>query len=335
MNDIANKKAFYDNERKKLWELIPLDTPLSVSIETSSICNLKCNYCAQILGKSFENHYFKREVMSWETFEVVANQLKKFPSIIKKVHLFRNGEPLLNPKICDMILFLKKNNIAENININSNGILLNKKLSLSLIESGLDTLCISLNGITTEQYRKTCNVGVNTDNLVEQLTFFYENRQNCQLYIKIIDIALNKNEEEKFYKMFSTIADRVYIETACEVYEDVDYTNIIKKKGVNRHGEIVQMPKLCQLLFYSLHILANGDINPCNSIKFPIEVKNIHDMSLTDYWNSDLRLAFLKLHAMGNRFENKLCNKCRRLEQELRTEDYLDEHMVYIQKKLM
>lgn len=320
-------KPFYDTDRVPLWERIPLSQPLSLSIETSSVCNFNCVYCAQSKGKEFESHYFKREVMSWETFELIVSQLKEFPQPIKKIHLFRNGEPLLNPHLPKMIEVLKKENLCERININTNGVLLTEKLSLDLIHAGLDTLCISLQGLTSEKCKEICQVAIDMEALQKSLDFFYQHRAQCELFIKIIDIALDGEEEkEEFFTRFSPISDRIFVEIACAVYEDVDYTGMLLEKEVTRHGEQVMMPEICQLVFYFLHILGNGDIHPCSSIKFPLPVVNIRDCSLKDYWNGEMRYDFLRLHGEKRKRENEVCQSCFRLTQEMRQEDRLEEH---------
>ena len=47
----AKKAAWGENSRIKLADILPLETPLSIGIEASSICNLKCQYCAQSVDR--------------------------------------------------------------------------------------------------------------------------------------------------------------------------------------------------------------------------------------------------------------------------------------------
>lgn len=331
----GEKKAFYDDTRTPLWKRLPFSQPLSLSIETSSVCNLKCKYCAQTLGKDFELHYFRREIMSWDTFLCIVEQLKEFEEPIKKIHLFRNGEPLLNPALPRMIEVLKKEHLCESININSNGLLLTESLSNDLISAGLDSLCISLQGLTPEKCKEMCHVPINMTALRQSLSYFYSHRKQCQLNIKIIDIALDSSEErELFFNQFSPISDRIFIETACAVYEDVDYHGMLRESGLTRHGEQVENPEICQLAFYYLHILANGDLHPCSSVKFPLPVVNLRDCSIKSFWNGNSRQDFLRLQAEKRRNENSICKHCLRLEQEMRVEDNLDQYSSQILKAL-
>lgn len=319
-----NKQALYEADRNQLSDIVPLSTPFSVSIDVASVCNFKCKYCAQSLGAGFDKRHFKRKIMNYDLFCRIIDQLSDFESKIKKIHLFRNGESFCNPRLVDMIRYTAAKNVCESININTNAALLTNELSLQLAESGLSTLCVSLQGLSSKKYKEICNTEINFEQLYSELVFFYENKRDCKLFIKIIDIALEDGEEEQFYKKFGAIADRVYIESAVPVYESIHYSDILKKQNVTRHGEFVYKPDVCQLVFYYLHILANGDVHPCSSIEFPLPIWNIEEKTLKQIWESEERANFLKLHLMKRRRENIVCSKCQRLYQEYQAKDNLD-----------
>lgn len=330
----ANIQALYDNNRVSLYDKIPLCAPMSVSIETSSCCNLRCKYCAQSLGEGFEQRHFHRELMHWDTFQLVLEQLEEFEGNIQKIHLFRNGEPLLNPELPRMIRALRERQVCRSININTNAVLLSHDLALALIDAGLDTLCVSMQGMSRASYQEISGVPVDFDQLCEQLHFFYQNRRQCKLFIKNIDIALGDGDEAAFYRRFGECADRVYVERACPVYESVDYTGMLIQEDVTRHGEAVGPIRVCQLVFYYLHILSNGDIHPCSSIEFPMAAPNIRQTTLKEFWNGPERRAFLRQHAAGKRMENPVCRTCKRLEQEFQPADSLDAYSDELLKKL-
>lgn len=331
---IAEKRPLVEDVRVPLYDRIPLSTPMSVTIDVSSICNMKCIYCAQALGASFDSIHFKRQLMTADTFDNIVGQLKAFPEKIKKIHLFRNGESLCNPLLPQMIKQLKDSQVCEVININTNAMLLNDDLSLALIDAGLDSLSVSLQGLSNTSYKRIGQVDFEFQSIVDKLAFFYENRKTCKLFIKNIDIALDQGEETTFYEIFEGIADRVFIESACPVYGSIDYSEILKKENVTRHGESVIEPEICQIAFFHLHILANGDVVPCSSIDSPIPVWNINEKTLLSIWNSKERNDFLLLQASKRRSDNEVCNLCHRLSQELRPEDNIDDYSQLILNRL-
>ena len=104
---MAIKHAFYDDDRAYLHTILPLDTPLSLGIDTSTVCNFRCKYCAQSAPEKFSEINFSPEIMRMETFERIVEQCGEFPSKIKKIHLECKGEPLCNPYIAKRVMFLK------------------------------------------------------------------------------------------------------------------------------------------------------------------------------------------------------------------------------------
>ena len=49
----AEYKNIVCTNRNKLEEVIPLDTPYSLAIDPSNVCNFKCEFCA-IQSKEFK-----------------------------------------------------------------------------------------------------------------------------------------------------------------------------------------------------------------------------------------------------------------------------------------
>ena len=76
-----------------------------------------------------------------------------------------------------MIHYAKDADIAECIEITTNGTLLNEELNKGLIESGLDILNISVNGINEKQYRETCNYNIKFEKFVKGIENFYKNKE--------------------------------------------------------------------------------------------------------------------------------------------------------------
>ncbi len=92
---------------------------------------------------------------------------------IKKLRLFKVGEPLLNPDVCRMIRYAREANVAKFIEITTNGILLNEELNRGLIDAGLDILNISVNGINEKQYREVCGYDIDFDEYRKNIEHFY------------------------------------------------------------------------------------------------------------------------------------------------------------------
>ena len=151
-----------------LSEMIPLRTPLSVAISPNNICNIQCKYCYHGSKKKQEdirNKTYVPTMISDDCFERIVSQLEEFGEPIQQITLIGSGEPLVNQNLPDMIHTLKAR-VAERVKISSNALLLTHEWSEKLIQSGLDVLKVSIQGIRSEVYRTMCGARMDFDHLV-------------------------------------------------------------------------------------------------------------------------------------------------------------------------
>lgn len=121
----------------------PVSHLAKVYIEPTSKCNLSCRTCIRNVWDE------KMGKMSNATFKRILDGIKELgypPSIF----FGGFGEPLSHPHIVDMVAEAKK--FCSKVELITNGMLLNEKLSIDLIEAGLDTLWVSVDGAKPESY---------------------------------------------------------------------------------------------------------------------------------------------------------------------------------------
>lgn len=295
----------YPKDRVPLHEQIPLDTPFAFKIEPSSYCNLKCNYCAHSLDKmemEKKQHVFAN--MSDETFDLVVKQLKEFPHPIKALTFGGLGEPLLHRKLPYMIATIKDHNLANRIHMISNGTLLTHDLTDALIDAGLDSLKLSLQGLSDEAYLKNCGVKINFAKLYEEIKYLFLHTNHPQLGIKIPNTCLEGNDENKFYNMFGDYCDEIGIEKIIPIFPGVDYENIIQGEiPLSRFNlEQTKGRTVCSVAFYRLSVCATGKIMACCvDVGLTTDNMNIYKQSLSQIWNGDERKAMLLNNLRGIR----------------------------------
>ena len=103
----------YTNDRTRLETVIPLETPYLVFLDPSSSCNFKCKFCpCGGANKDFWNKEKQVGVLSYETARKVIDDLTYFPDKIKTLRLYKEGEPLLNKRLPDIINYARKKDIA-------------------------------------------------------------------------------------------------------------------------------------------------------------------------------------------------------------------------------
>jgi putative metalloenzyme radical SAM/SPASM domain maturase len=121
--------------------------PSKLFIETTTLCNLRCSMCV----KQNSSEGITEGHMSREKFRALE---PVFPFLDALV-LNGIGEPLLHPLLDDFIRrgkeLLKKN---AWVGFQSNGILLTEDRALSLLHAGLDRICLSMDSVSQDNFRK-------------------------------------------------------------------------------------------------------------------------------------------------------------------------------------
>ncbi len=319
-------KPSYGLERIKLDEAVPLATPFTVFLSVATVCNFKCKYCIHSIGKAaLSQKGFTPEIMPWEIFLEAAKQIQQFKSKLKTLFLYGVGEPMCNKRLPEMVAHLKKLNVAEEIAFITNGSLLDRKSSTALIDAGLDTLRISLQGMSSGKYREICDFKINFEELVENIRFFYENKGKTRLYVKIPDVALDAGDEDRFYQTFKAISDRMFVEKIVPVFHEIDYSSMIKSTSTtDLWGNVHDVRMVCPICFYTLTVLPNGDVYPCCMESDPAGLGNIKHTPLPAIWNGEKHLDFLRMQLEKKRMSNDICKHCTAPDTSAKLEDELD-----------
>jgi radical SAM protein with 4Fe4S-binding SPASM domain len=117
--------------------------PFALSIEPTTACNLSCPACPSGL-KSFSRPTGKIDLAFHET--IIAS-LKKS---VFYINYYFQGEPFLHPQFLTLIKTAKAANIYTATS--TNGHFISDKNALAIVDSGLDRLIISIDGLTQETY---------------------------------------------------------------------------------------------------------------------------------------------------------------------------------------
>jgi len=309
---MASIKPSYNVKRIVLGEQLPLDTPFSVVLDLSERCNFRCSYCFRA-GNKDESWSFAAagELMSPEVYERAAKQLKAFPQKIKLVSLSGHGEPLCNPHIADMVRFLKKLNVTEQIDIHTNASLLTEESAVCIAEAGFTRIVVSLQGLDSLAYERTCCARIDFHQFYKNLQLLYQNKdKDLKIHIKIADVALDSDNveenERSFYALFDDIADHVFVEKTVPLWKNMVNSGTTANKFGDTFGEV----DYCPLLFYKIMVAPNGEIYPCTNLPPPMSLGNIRDVTLREAWNSSGRLDFLKEHLRLKRHQHAPCAGC-------------------------
>jgi radical SAM protein with 4Fe4S-binding SPASM domain len=119
--------------------------PHTITIDPLDSCNLKCPLCPSGLGILND----RPTVMSIDTFKLIVRKIPR----IDHLCLFNWGEPFLNPAVFKMIRYAAEKNIGVTIHSNFS-LKKHDDFFINILESGLDTLVISLDGTSPQSYSR-------------------------------------------------------------------------------------------------------------------------------------------------------------------------------------
>ncbi len=300
---MAEIKPNYDTKRKKLAEVIPLAAPFTVYIEQTKYCNFKCFYCIHSTRDEADGEFralgHRMQHIDEGFFEKIIRELKEFPQGgIKRIVFSGLGEPLMNPHLPDYVRMVVEAGIAGRVEIITNGLLLTPEKSRALVAAGITNINISVQGLDAAGYEKTCGIRIDFERYLENLKYLYEHKGNVQIYIKAIDATLGtKENEEKFFELFSPFADRIYIEHLVVMQQQMDGLREIVDGTKNFYGEELDVNrKVCAQSFYFMQIGCEGDIFPCPvpGLGKNLSMGNAKEHTLTEIWNGSRRRGFLR-----------------------------------------
>ncbi len=310
-------------KRTQLADVLPLATPFLVQIFPAYACNFSCNYCIHSIPREKRGFIANKSMMDFDFYKKCINDLTEFPQKIKMLRFAATGEPLLHPQIAEMVKYAKQKNIANSLDIVTNASLLTKEISDKLIDAGLDWLRISIQGLSSNRYREVCGSEIDFENFVERIRYFYKKRWRTKVYIKIIDCALEKGEEEKFYEIFGDISDKIAIEHLTPAVSDIDYLKLSDKPlEISQNGNTVQNAYICPQPFYMMQINPDCNVVPCCSMKTAFICGNASEDSLVGIWSGG-RLKKFQIAKLKHQ-KNHICQKCKTYKFGMFEEDVLD-----------
>lgn len=336
-------------QRKLLIQQLPLDVPLGIHICPSTHCNFKCHYCKHsqdtismasdarggghdTVGKT---GWLKREFMDMDLYCEIIRQIAEFPNKVKILQFAWLGEPMLHPHIAEMVKIAKEANVAETVSIVTNGSVLTNKMSDDLIAAGLDRLRISLQGLNAEDYWKIAEYKVDWKQFVDNIKYFYDNKRDTQVYIKIMDVMLRDEKDEAYFQQtFADICDVLNIEHLVPLHNELDLSDIKEDFSEGYFGNKLDKNMICSYVFYFLVVTPDGTICPCpcsdqvykEEVFHHMGMSNVREESIRDFWKGKRLHDFRMSMIHGEREQFPVCEQCSYPLYHTAVEDQLDRY---------
>lgn len=271
--------------------------PLSVDLELSSICNLKCPMCFTITEQFKEK--VNTKLMDLNLYKKIIDEIAgKIPAI----RLSFRGEPTLHPKLIECIRYAKTKGIGE-VSFLTNGSKLDEDYFEELLLAGIDWITISVDGMDEiyENIRKPIKFNDILEN-IKNIKKIKESHGKNRPVIKIQTVwpAIRNNIEE-FYNTFVNYVDLIAFNPL------IDYLGNDKEEDI-----VFEKNFSCPQLYQRVFIGADGLAMMCSNDEEGTEIiGDANKESIYDIWHGCKLSIIRETHKIENGFKKiPVCRRC-------------------------
>jgi len=300
--------------RTKLEEIIPLKAPFVIFIDPSDRCNFRCKFCPTGDRRLMKEIDRPLKTMPFNLFRKIVDDIREFDQPIKVLRLYKDGEPLLNPRFVDMIKYAKDNPQILSIDTTTNASLLNPKRNLEIIKAGLNRINISLEGMSAEQYKEFSGYRINFDIFVKNIQHFYENRNQCEVIVKINGDVISEEDKSLFYEIFHDKADGLSVEHVMSCWPEFELDGVQVNQEMGLYGQEIKEVSVCPYVFYSFAINSDGLASLCFlDWSRKLLIGDVRETSVKNIWNGRKLCEYQKMFLRRQRKEYPMCRECGQL----------------------
>lgn len=179
--------------------------PSHIDVEAASSCQMRCPMCyTTYMPDNLKG------AMKWELYTKIIDEAAR--RNVYSIKLSWRGEPLLNKRIVDMVVYAKEKGIKE-VAFLSNAELLTPKIAEQLVDAGLDWLSISADGVG-EVYNEIRQPAV-FEETIERVRYMKEYRDGKGLTKPLLRVqsvmSAVENDPDSYHKAWEGIVDRINI----------------------------------------------------------------------------------------------------------------------------
>lgn len=299
---------------KWLRKPIQWGLPMTISIEPTTACNLRCPECPSGL------RIFSRETgnLKEDFFRSTIDDLYK--DLIYLIFYFQ-GEPYINPKFLEMVKYASDKGIYTITS--TNGHFLNDENARKTIESGLDRMIISVDGTTQEvyeNYRKEGKLETVLQGARNVVKWKKELKSSTpHIIFQFLVVKPNEHQIPEIYKLAKEIGvDEVKLKTA-QVYDyeqgndlipTIDKYSRYKQKEDGTYMVKNELLNHCWKLWHACVITWDGLVVPCCFDKDAThKLGDLKQLKFREVWKGESYQAF-RTSLLKGRDQIDICTNC-------------------------
>lgn len=275
---------------------------LTMEIETSHVCNLKCIYCYNSAGKKLE-----RELSFDEIIDIIDQGVDLG---VRRIILIGGGEPLMHPRILDIIDNIAQRNLG--IDLFTNGMFIDKPMAKKLYDFGVEPV-VKCNSLIPKIQDYLVNLEGAFKHIQDSISYLMEAgypTQDKDLGIETIICSYNYEEIPTMWRWardreITPYFEMITFQGRAKKRKDLNVSVEDLKKLFYRLSEIDREeygyewephPPVaalnCSRHEYSCTITSNGYVQPCTGVD--IKVGNIRYARLEEILQTSVVIKTLR-----------------------------------------
>ncbi|MEO6190865.1 MAG: radical SAM/SPASM domain-containing protein [Saprospiraceae bacterium] len=289
-------------------------TPMSISIEPTTACNLQCPECPSGL-RSFNRPTGNLKFQQFRQF------IDPFLSKLSGLIFYFQGEPYINVDLFKMIHYASSKGVYTMSSTNAH--FLNEENCQKTIDSGLDRLIISIDGTTQESYEKY-RIGGTLDKVIQGTKNLVESKIKNKsatplIILQFLVVRHNEHQIEDIKKLAQELrVDKLELKTA-QIYNYEQGSDLIPESQIytryrkQADGSFQIKNKLlneCWRMWQGCVITWDGKVVPCCFDKdASYSLGSLKEKTIVDVWNSS-EYKLLRSQIIKGRKNIDICRNC-------------------------
>lgn len=288
--------------------------PISIAIEPTTSCNLRCPECPSGL-----RDFTRPTGMLDEKF--FQNKIDEISKDVTYLTFYFQGEPYLNPRFLDMVNYASVKKMYTSTSTNAH--YLDDRNAEQTVKSGLDRLIISIDGTTQVTY-EAYRIGGSLNKVLEGTKNIIAWKKKLDsktphVIFQFLVVRPNEHQIEEVKKMANEMGvDEVLFKTA-QVYDHKNGNELIpmndnysryKKNSDGTWSIKNKMENHCWKMWQSCVITWDGKVVPCCFDKdAKHQLGELEKNSFRDIWFSENYNSF-RAAVLRSRSEIDICANC-------------------------
>lgn len=279
--------------------------PSQIGVDVTEKCNYACIHCPHATFK--ESDYYTSALLDVALHNKMVDEVREHgKGYTQQIRYTANGEPLLHPKIYEMLTYA--GNYSDNfVSLTTNGSPLTEKNVKKLIDANIDMIDISLDAYHSDTYdivRVGGKLSKVKENVLNLIDYRNEIKSKLKIVVSFVKQKENENEVEDFDKFWKEKGVDFVIIRNLHTAGGAIQENITLPEHFKR--------KPCVYPWERIILNSKGQLGFCpTDWTGESEIIDYRKTTIKELWDSEYYRSLRQMHLDDNFSACHICKKCK------------------------